>query len=251
MNGENTKKSVVITGASDGIGKALAWVMAERGYNLGLTARRLEVLEKLKAEIQKKYPAISVSVAAMDVCDYAQQEPVLTNIHQQLGYIDILVVNAGMAIAGRADTAPLADQLNVINTNLNGAIATVVAGLKLFRQQGAGHIVATSSVAAYRGLPGNAAYSASKAGLSTYMEGVRAETLRHNIDVTVLHPGYIDTAINRKMKSRPFVIEVEKGARIYADLIERKVASATVPRFPWNIVGPLLKILPTRVIAKM
>jgi len=246
-----SNKSIVITGASDGIGKALAWEMAARGYNLGLTARRIGLLEILKDEIQKKYPAIAVCVQVMDVTDYEQQEVVLAALHQQLGKIDILVVNAGIAIAGKVGLMPLTDQLSVINTNLNGAIATVSSGLKIFRQQGYGHLVATSSIAAFRGLSRNAAYCASKSGLTTFMEAVRVETYKENIDVTILHPGYIDTEINRSLASRPFVIGVEKGASIFAGLIERKVASSTVPQFPWNVVGPLLKVLPTSLIAKM
>jgi len=244
-------KSIVITGASDGIGKALAWEMASRGYHLGLTARRIGLLEILQNEIQKKYPSITMCVQTMDVTDYEQQETVLANLHEQLGKIDILVVNAGIAIAGKTGVMPLSDQLSVINTNLNGAIATVASGLKIFRQQGYGHLVATSSIAAFRGLSRNAAYCASKSGLTTFMEAVRVETYKENIDVTILHPGYIDTEINRSLASRPFVIDVEKGASIYAGLIERKVASSTVPQFPWSMVGPLLKVLPTSLIAKM
>ena len=246
-----SNKSIVITGASDGIGKALAWEMASRGYNLGLCARRGDVLEKLEAEIHAKYPDVSVYGQVMDVSAYESQAAGLMALHQQLGRIDILVVNAGIAIAGKAGIIPLEDQLLVINTNLNGAIATVASGLKIFREQGHGHLVATSSIAAFRGLSRNAAYCASKSGLTTFMESVRAETHNENIDVTVLHPGYIDTEINRSLASRPFVINVEEGARIFADLIVRKVARSTVPKFPWNIIGPLLKILPISVIAKM
>ena len=87
-------KCIVITGASDGIGKALAWEMAARGYNLGLTARRIELLEILKDDIQEKYPAITVFVDAMDVIQYDQQEAVFDGLHQQLGKIDILVASS-------------------------------------------------------------------------------------------------------------------------------------------------------------
>lgn len=246
-----TNKSIVITGASDGIGKALAWEMAARGYHLGLTARRIELLEVLKSDIQKQHPTVEVYVQVMDVTEYEQQNAIFTALQQQLGSIDIVVVNAGIAISGKTGEMPLSDQLAVINTNLNGAIASVSAVLAIFRQQGYGHLVATSSIAAYRGLARNAAYCASKSGLSTFMEAVRVETHKENIDISVLHPGYIDTEINRSLKSRPFVINVEKGACIFADLIERKVSAATVPKFPWNMVAPLLKVLPTAVIAKM
>lgn len=247
----NNKRSIVITGGSDGIGKALAWEMARRGYNIGLTARRKELLDEIKDEIGRACPSIKVAVAQLDVTHYEQVESAVVGLAEALGGIDILMVNAGIAKAGKLGKSPLSDHLGVINTNVNGAIATLDAGLKLFRQQGFGHLVGTSSVAAYRGLPRNSSYSASKAALSTLMEGIRAETYNENIDVTVLHPGYIDTAINRDLASRPFVIDVEKGAKVFADLIERKVKRSTVPVFPWNIVAPIIGRLPLAMIAKM
>ena len=81
--------------------------------------------------------------------------------------------------------------------------------------------------------------------LVPYLEAVRAETYGEPITVTTIAPGYIDTAINQDMKSRPFLIDVETGARTTADLIERGVGYATVPRFPWTVVAPLLRVLPT------
>src|SRR5439155_1664261 len=82
----------------------------------------------------------------------------------------------------------------------------------------------------------------SKAGVRAYLESARAETLEEPIAVTTIAPGYIDTPINQDVKSRPFLIDVEKGARLTADLIERRVAYATVPRFPWLILSPLLRV---------
>jgi NAD(P)-dependent dehydrogenase (short-subunit alcohol dehydrogenase family) len=107
-----------------------------------------------------------------------------------------------------------------------------------------------ASVAGVRGLPGSASYSASKAGLTTYLEAVHAETYREPITVTTIAPGYIDTPINQDMKSRPFLIDVDTGARTMADLIERQVRYATVPRFPWTVLAPLLRVLPTSVLAR-
>jgi len=245
------RQNIVITGASEGIGKALAWEMAGRGYNLGLTSRRESVLEKIKLEINARYPNLLIAVAPLDVSEFSDIENTLSQLRSELGGIDILVANAGIAKSGRVGVMPLEDQLDVINTNLNGAIATVSAGVKIFREQGYGHVVATSSIAGYLGLPRNAAYSASKAGLSIYMESVRAETYEEKIDVTVINPGYIDTAINRGLKSRPFVIDVKDGASQFATLIEKKVKVATVPRYPWNILGTIMKVLPISLIAKM
>jgi len=229
----------------------LAFEMAARGYNLGLTARRIELLEALKQEIEARYAGCQVEVEALDVTHYDEVEPCLERLCERLGRLDIVLANAGIAKAGVVGKTPLEQHLSVIDTNVNGAIATISAALVIFRRQGFGHLVGTSSIAAYRGLPRNAAYSASKAALSTFMEGVRAETLNESIAVTVLHPGYIDTAINRDLASRPFVIDVEAGARCFADLIEKRVKRSTVPRMPWMILGPILRCLPTGLIAKM
>jgi len=247
----NTNKAVVITGASDGIGKALAWEMAKRGYNLGLSARRETLLQALRADIQAKYPDCKIAIEALDVTNYSQITDVMDALKEALGCMDIVVANAGIARSGKAETASLDDQLAVINTNLNGAIATVQAALRIFRQQGGGQIVATASVAGYRGLPKNAAYSASKSGLATYMDAVRLETRNENVDVTVINPGFIDTEINRSLPNRPFVINVEQGAKQFADLIEKKVKVSALPRMPWSFVAPLLKILPDSLVAKM
>lgn len=246
-----TQPSIVITGASDGIGQALAWEMAKRGYSLGLTARRLEKLEELQRDIKARFPKCQVEISAFDVSDYEAIGPALNLLKERLGKIDILLANAGIAKSGKVANTPWQQHVEVINTNVNGAIVTLSEGLKIFKQQGFGHLVGTSSVAAFRGLPSNAAYSASKAALATFMEGLRAETSKENIDISVLYPGFIDTAINRDLKSRPFVINVEEGARIFADLIEAKVARSTVPKWPWSVLGSVIKVLPTSFIAKM
>ena len=246
-----TRQSIVITGASDGIGQAVAWEMAKRGYDLGLTARRLSKLEQTKKKIEEKFPCIRVSVFELDVTEHSRVSLMLDHFRCELDKIDILMVNAGIAISGRIGVMPLEDQLKVIDTNLSASIAVVSKGIEVFREQGAGHVVATSSIAGFLGLPRNAAYSASKAALSIYMEALRAETIKEKIDVTVVNPGYIDTAINRGMASRPFVINVEEGARQFANAIERKAQIVTVPGFPWRILGKIMKVLPVSIVAKM
>jgi NAD(P)-dependent dehydrogenase (short-subunit alcohol dehydrogenase family) len=120
----------------------------------------------------------------------------------------------------------------------------------LFRRQGGGQVVGVSSVAGVRGLPGSGSYSASKAGIAVYLDSVRAETYREPITVTTIAPGYIDTPLNQDMKSRPFLIDVEEGARATADLIERGAGYATVPRFPWTVLAPLLRVLPTSLLVR-
>ena len=247
----NMAKTILITGASSGIGKALAYEMAERGYSVGLTGRNIDLLEKVRGEIKNKFPSINVEARKLDVTDYKSVPVVINELVNALGGIDIFFANAGVAFSGKVGRGNFEkDRMNV-ETNLIGAMATVDAAVEYFLKKGEGHVVGTSSIVAYRGMPSNASYCASKAGFTTYLEALRTEVMRKNIDVTVLHPGYIDTPLNNMVKNRPFLITVEKGAKIIAKMIEKKVKSSPVPRFPWNIVGFVFKILPARIMAKM
>jgi NAD(P)-dependent dehydrogenase (short-subunit alcohol dehydrogenase family) len=244
-------KTVFITGASSGIGRALALELADRGYDLFLTARRLDALEEVRAEVATRDPARRVEVRQLDVTDDADVAAAIAEAAEKLGRCDIVVANAGLGNSGRVGEGNMERSRLIVETNLIGAMATVDAAVALFRRQGGdGHIVGVGSVAGVRGLPGSGSYSASKAGLAAYLESVRAETHGEPIKVTTIAPGYIDTPINKEMKSRPFLIDVDKGARITADLIERGVGYATVPRFPWTFVAPLLRVLPTSLLAR-
>ncbi len=239
-------KTVFITGASSGIGRALALELASRGYDLFLTARRLEELEQLRSEIATAHPAQRVKVRRLDVTDGGDVANALAEAAQELGRCDIVVANAGVGNSGRVGEGNFERGRRIVETNLIGAMATIDAAVALLRSQdGGGQIVGIGSVAGVRGLPASGAYSASKAGLAVYLESVRAETHGEPITVTTIAPGYIDTPLNRDMKSRPFVIDAQKGARIMSDLIERGVGYATVPRLPWSFLAPLMRVLPT------
>ncbi len=244
-------KSILITGASSGIGKALSLEMARRNYSLALTARRYEVLEQIRDTILSQYPDRTVEIRTLDITDYEAIPPVLNEMADAMNGIDIVFVNAGIGLAGKIGHGKQESAIRTIETNLIGAMATIDAATAYFIEQGKGHIVGVSSVTALRGFSGLSAYTASKAGLSAYLETLRVEVYRKNIDVTILYPGYIDTPLNDMLPNRPFVISAEKGAAIIARLIEKKVKSSTVPVFPWNLIGPLLRRLPTSIIYRM
>jgi NAD(P)-dependent dehydrogenase (short-subunit alcohol dehydrogenase family) len=244
-------RTVFITGASSGIGRALALELAGRGHDLFLTARRLDALEELRAEVAAAQPGRRVEVRRLDVTDEADVAAALAEAAERLGRVDIVVANAGVGNSGRVGEGHADRARTIVETNLIGAMATVDAAVALFRRQGGGgQVVGIGSVAGIRGLPGSSSYSASKAGLKAYLESVRAETHGEPITVTTIAPGYIDTPINRDVQSRPFLIDVEKGARLTADLIERGVGYATVPRLPWTLIAPLLRIVPTAWVAR-
>lgn len=239
-----------ITGASSGLGRQMAIEFSRRGYRLALTARRLDVLMALQADL-KKNGGGAVFVAALDVTDDVAVAQVLAQACAQLGSLDIVVANAGIGHHGYIGKLPFARVRETVNTNVTGFMATVDAAMHHFREQGHGHLVGISSVAAFRGMPAGGVYGASKAAVTTYLESLRAETYSSPILVTTLSPGFIDTPLNRGAKSRPFVIPVETGGKLLVDLIERRVERATVPRWPWSLVARLIGILPTAVIAKL
>lgn len=235
---------VFITGASSGLGRQMAREFANRGYDLALAARSLDVLEELKLELQG---AVRVEVYQLDVIDDNAVKQVLEQAKSDFGRLDKILANAGIGVMGVIGEGSFGGARSTIEVNVIGAMATMHHGIALFRGQGFGHVVAISSVAAVKGLPGSGSYSASKAAINAYAESLSIETAREKIDVTVLSPGYIDTPINQSAKSRPFVVDVEMGGKALVDAIEKKVGHSYIPRWPWMLVAPLLSILPKRL----
>jgi short-subunit dehydrogenase len=241
--------TVVITGASSGIGRALAVAMASRGYALGLTARRLVLLEKFRDELQAKHGKdLLIELATLDVCQVPSVAPTLHDLFDRLGGIDTIVVNAGANDMTRVGGGDLDEELNLIQTNLVGAIATINAATEHFLQRGRGHIVGISSLASLQPVASQAAYCASKAGLSMYLNSARIELRRRGIVVTDILPGYIKTDIVEGVDigQLPFAIAPEQAAREMTRLIAKRVKSGIVPAFPWKLVRPFLGHLPER-----
>lgn len=240
----------LITGASSGIGQALALELAASGYDLALAARRTDSLQALASELGKRFDGRFVALP-LDVTDDAACKAVVSAAAEALGGLDGLVANAGIGLYGKAGSGRLARYRQTLEVNLLGSIACLDAATELFRSQGHGHLVAVASVAGKRGLPGDAAYSASKAGLISYMQALEAELYRSAIDTSLLLPGYIDTPINQGASARPFLIDVERGARLIRQHIVARRRRAYVPGWPWALVGRLLPLLPTALIARL
>ncbi|GAC1033430.1 SDR family oxidoreductase [Pseudomonas sp. No.21] len=239
----------LLTGASSGIGMALARRLASQGYDLALAARREETLQQLAEELRSQYGRTLV-VLPLDVTDHAACKDAVGLAQNALGGLDGLIANAGIGLAGKAGSGRFERYRQTLETNLLGAIACLDAATELFREQGHGHLVAIASVAGKRGLPATAGYSASKAGLISYMESLELELHRSPIDTTLILPGYIDTPINQDAGPRPFLIGVERGAELIARHIEKRTRSAYVPGWPWALIGRLLPLLPTSLIAR-
>lgn len=237
-----TQKTVLITGASSGIGRALAIEFAQRGYNLALTARRLDRLEALQ-EALSPHP-VRVEVAALDVQHTQTVASVFRDLLARLGQIDLVIANAGSNQLTSVGKGQLQEQLDMLQTNVLGAVATVDAAAEYFRSRKAGHIVGISSLASLTALPKQASYCASKAALSMYLESAAIELRRHNIAVTRILPGFVKTDIVENMEQFPFLVSAEQAAREIANHIEKKRDVAVVPGYPWKAVAPFMGRIP-------
>jgi NAD(P)-dependent dehydrogenase (short-subunit alcohol dehydrogenase family) len=233
-----SNKVVLITGASSGIGRGLAIELARRGAKLGLVARRKEVLDEIVAEIDKRPKQNGsgeshVIGLAADVQDAQSMRAAADHLRAGFGKIDVLIANAGIGgndDAARFDAANLA---NVINTNVIGAGNSVSAVVPEMVEQGSGHLVVISSLAAYRGLPKSAAYCASKAAVSAMFESLRLDLKPHGIDVTIIHPGFIKTPLTAGRQAKlPWLQELEPAVKKIVNAIERRKKSYA---FPWQL----------------
>jgi short-subunit dehydrogenase len=248
----STRRNILITGASAGLGERMAHEFAARGRNLALCARRTDRLERLRGELLAAHPGITVAVRALDVNDHDAVFEVFRAFRSDLGSLDRVVVNAGLGKGQPIGTGRFDANLQTVRTNFTAALAQCEAAVEAFRDQRAGHLVVVSSMSAMRGLPRNlTAYAASKAGVAALAEGIRAELLRTPIKVTTLFPGYIASEMSGSAARTPLMVSTEKGVRAMVRAVEAEPAQAKVPAWPWVPLGFAMRHLPLGVVARM
>lgn len=246
------RRNILITGASSGLGEGMARQFAAKGHRLGLCARRTERLEKLKAELEAAHPGVVVAVRALDVNDHEQVFDVFRAMDDELGGLDRVVVNAGVGKGAPVGGGGFEANRQTAQTNFVGALAQCEAAMEIFRAAGAGHLVVVASVQAVRGFPGTmTTYAASKAGLAALAEGIRCDVIGTPIKVTTLLPGYIRSEMTAGVKGAPFMVDNETGSRALVAAIEKEVATAPVPPWPWRLVAPVLRHAPLSLIRRM
>lgn len=242
-----TRQRILITGASSGLGAGMARAFAARGRDLALCARRVDRLDELKSELTRQYPNIKVAVAALDVNDHEQVPKVFAELAGELGGIDRVIVNAGVGKGAPLGSGKLWANKATIETNLVAALVQIETALEMFKKSGSGHLVLISSVLGNKGVAGvKAAYAASKAGVSSLGESLRAEYASGPIKVTVIEPGYIESEMTAKSESTMLMVDNETGVRKMVDAIERETGRAIVPGWPWIPLVAMLKALPPR-----
>ena len=244
-------KTILITGASSGIGAGMAREFAKKGYNLAICARRMERLEELKNELTSQYK-VEVSARILDVTNYDQVFEVFKAVKADFGTIDRVIVNAGVGQGRRIGKGNFEINRATVETNFISALAQAEAAVEIFRAQNSGHLVMISSMSAMRGMPKHlTAYGASKAGVAFLAEGIRAELIDTPIKVSTIFPGYIRTEINEGAAKLPFEVDEKTGSRLLAEEIEKAPIKAYVPKWPWLPLGFAMKVLPLKWVNKL
>jgi short-subunit dehydrogenase len=247
------RKTILITGASSGLGAEMARQFAARGHDLALCARRTEKLDALRAEIAEHHPDVRVEVRALDVTDDDQVFEVFRAFRKDFGTIDRVVINAGLGKGAPIGTGRYDANKATAMTNFVAALAQSEAAMEIFRDQNAGHFVMISSMSAVRGMPKTlTTYAATKAGVAHLAEGLRAELHGKPIKVTVLYPGYIRSEMNEKVaQSTPLIASTEKGVRAMVEAIEKEKDSAFVPALPWAPLSVVMRHAPMPLFKRL
>lgn len=227
-------KVVFLTGASSGIGEALALSIAKRGAALGLLARREELLKQLAEKCEQN--GVQARYFAVDVTDSKAVAEAAESLRSEFGKIDILIANAGIG-GNNSETRNLNAEAvaEVININLLGAVNAAAAVLPQMVENKSGQLVAVSSLAGFRGLPKSAAYSASKAGMTAFFESVRLDVQSKGVFVTIIQPGFIKTPLTSGRENKmPFLMELEDSIPHFLNAIEKQKKFAA---FPWQLAA--------------
>jgi short-subunit dehydrogenase len=238
----------VITGASSGIGWELARELAAQQCRVGLVARRLDKLEALVAEIRAAGGA--AACAAADVAEREQTLQAIAAVRQQLGPVDLLVANAGVGAPTHLHPFNVEQVERMFRVNLFGVIYAIEAVLPEMLERKRGHLAAVSSLAAYKGLPGESGYCASKTAINTYMEGLRIQLRSYGIAVTTICPGFIKTPMTDVFDFwMPFLMPADRAARKIVRALRRR---RKVYNFPWqtNLLMKLTRWLPDWLMAR-
>jgi short-subunit dehydrogenase len=248
MSGPFADRVALVTGASSGIGRALAVRLAREGCRVGLVARRRELLNELAAEIRRD--GGTFSIASANVAEREQMHAAVSAIREELGPINYLIANAGVGTPTLLDPLNVADVEQMFRVNVFGVIYAIEAVLPEMLQRRAGHICAVSSLAAFKGLPGESAYCATKAAVNTYLEGLRIQAREHGIAVTTVCPGFVETPMTAVNDFHmPFLMSADRAA---AKIVRALRKRRKVQRFPWqmSLLMRLLQWLPDWMIAR-
>ena len=220
-------KTVFVTGASSGLGRGLALHYAREGKTVHAAARRKDELARLAAEA----PPGSIVPVPLDVAD---SDALVAAIHRAEdasgGALDLVIANAGVGRPASARKMDWSVVRQILDVNATAACVTIAAALPKMVERNAGQVVMMSSLAAFRGMPGNAAYCASKAAVHVFMESVRVDLRSTGVRATTIYPGFVKTELTAKNKFRmPFLMDLDDAVRVMARGIDRGAKTISYP----------------------
>ncbi len=237
------QKKVIIVGATSGIGKKMAELYIEKGYRIGITGRRLELLQQIQQQ-----SAQQTEYECFDVTGKENISRIEALVHK-LGGLDILIISSGTGIVSKE----LSWQIDktTVDTNVNGFIEIANWAFNFFIQQSHGQLASISSIAAIRGGSWAPAYNASKAFQSSYLEGLAIKALRLKKDVTVtcIEPGFVKTKM-AQAKNLFWLVPVDKAAKQIIRALEKKKRKVYVSK-RWWLIAKLLKWMPYWMLKKI
>jgi len=237
-------KKAIIIGASSGIGKELTKIFAAHGCEVGIAARRTDLLNELIAEIPTKIYTATIDIKNTDIAIQS-----LTKLIKDVGDVDIIVISSG--VGHMNSLLDWSKEKETIETNVSGFTAMAGVAMHYFIQKRSGHLVGISSIASIRGDNAGPAYSASKAFMSNYLEGLRKKVAKEKIDITItdIQPGFVDTAMS-KGDGLFWVASPQKAAKQIYQVIQQKKKKAYITK-RWAIIAWLLKIMPDFIYDKI
>lgn len=238
------KKKAIIIGASSGIGRELAIQLLNSGYRIGITARRVPLLQEIKGLKPK-----DVLVREMDLLDTELSRVTLSHMFEKMGKVDLVIINSGTGSNDPDLDFKLTQQ--IIGVNVTGFAAMASLAYNLLAKQRCGTLVGVSSIAGIRGNAYSPTYPASKAFMATYLEGLRCKSSKEKANVTVIDvkPGFVDTAMGQHEKAF-WRASTEKAVKQMLSAISRKKETIVVTR-RWYLIAWLMKWLPSKLYQKI
>jgi short-subunit dehydrogenase len=237
--------SIIITGATSGLGHELARICIQKGYKTGGTGRRVDRLKEMKDELGDLF-----YFREMDVTQFEDAKKGLIELADEMGGADIIVLNAG--ISNIQDKTSVEVEQSVIDVNVSGFVQLFNTAYNYFEKQGYGQIVGISSIAAYLGYGLSAPYNASKAFISNYMQGYRQKARRSDahIIITDIKPGFAESEMTEGQKGMFWVAPTDVAARQILKSIEKRKSRAYITR-RWRLIAWLIHIMPNWVIDRI
>ena len=238
--------NIFITGTSSGIGESLAYYYSQKGYTIGITARRNDRLQTVAdkcIELGGKPIVYNIDVSDKEKCKDAAKDFMSTNKS-----IDIVIANAGVGGDDNILSGDPSEINSILKINLLGVTNSVIPFIPKMKEQHSGRIAIISSIASFRGLPHHGGYSSSKAALRNLTESWNYTLKPYGISLTTIFPGYIDTEMTKDHKFKmPFLMHSDKASRIIANSIQQKKRKLILP-WQWKFIIPIFRILPRFLI---